>query len=95
MPVVVGQRPLIIAVREGPQIGRRHVGVGEGNTLRCQRVHMRCLDLRVGIQETGPVVHIVDGDKQHIGAGFISRRRLRAGPRGNERNQAAQEYNNM
>ena len=45
----------------------RAVGIGEHTSLLGELVHVRRERLRVAIQETGPVVEIVNADHQDIG----------------------------
>ena len=46
--------------------GRLAVSVGEGRSAIRQSVHVGCLDLRMSLQRSDPVVEVVDRDEQNV-----------------------------
>lgn len=47
--------------------------VGEQDTARCETVDIWCQRLWVPLEATNPIVEIVDGNEQHVGAALIGK----------------------
>jgi len=44
------------------------VGVEKHGAAASQAIHVRRLDLRMASQASHPVIHVIQGDEQHVGA---------------------------
>jgi len=44
------------------------MGIPKGRPHRCQAINVRRTGLRIAFQMGDPVIEIVDGDEEHIGA---------------------------
>ena len=49
------------------------MSIGEVHSPFCKAIHVWRDRLRVSTQKASPIVHVVDGDKQDVGFGFVSR----------------------